>query len=155
MELEAATARALMARAVECLTRREYSRQELRYKLLQIPNVSAQDVKAALDLLDAKGYLSDERYAQGRIRMRSARYGNRRLALELRQKGVPADVITAALHDAGDELERIQKIWRQKFGKPPRDIKEKAKQYRFLAARGFSFDDIAKVVPEIESGEDS
>lgn len=153
MAIDAEVARALMARAVECLTRREYSQQELRQKLQQIPGATAEDVQAALELLKTKGYLSDERYAEGRIRMRSARYGNRRLTLELRQKGVPAEVIESVLHEAGDELGRVRAIWHQKFGYPPRNLKEKAKQYRFLAARGFSFDDIAKVVPDINDRE--
>ena len=61
MALEASAARRLMARAVDCLTRREYSREELRRKLLTLPEVEAADVDAALDLLKQRGYLSDER----------------------------------------------------------------------------------------------
>lgn len=146
MALEASAARRLMARAVDCLTRREYSREELRRKLLTLPEVEAADVDAALDLLKQRGYLSDERYAEGRVRMRAPRYGNRRLAMELRQKGVSAENIQNALQEAGDELSRAQAIWQKKFGVAPADMKEKARQFRFLAARGFSFDVISRVV---------
>ena len=78
--------------------------------------------------------------------MRAPRYGNRRLAMELRQKGVSAENIQNALQEAGDELSRAQAIWQKKFGVAPADMKEKARQFRFLAARGFSFDVISRVV---------
>ena len=37
-------------------------------------------------------------------------------------------------------------LWLKKFGQPAQDEKEKAKQVRFLQARGFGFDIIRKII---------
>jgi len=44
------------------------------------------------------------------------------------------------------ELERARTVWRRKFGEPPVDPAERARQMRFLAGRGFSADIIRRVV---------
>ncbi|MEW5881762.1 MAG: RecX family transcriptional regulator, partial [Pseudomonadota bacterium] len=44
------------------------------------------------------------------------------------------------------ELSRAREVWRKRFGTPPRDDAERAKQLRFLASRGFSTDVILQVV---------
>ena len=98
--------------------------------------------------LEKKGYLSNERYAAGRVRSRAMRYGNRRLAAELRQQGVETEAIAEALADAEPEIDRARAVWNRKFGEAPLDYHEKCKQVRFLAARGFSFDIINKVLAE-------
>ena len=65
--------RSLMARGIDALSRREYSRKELREKLVQALEAgqSASEVDAVLDELESKKYLSNERYARSRVRMRS------------------------------------------------------------------------------------
>lgn len=106
---------------------------------------SASEVDAVLDELESKKYLSNERYARSRVRMRSARYGNRRLAYELAMKGIDAEEVQEALQEAGDEFERAWAVWSRRYGNPPEDYKEKTRQARFLAARGFGFDMIERV----------
>ena len=111
--------------------------EELREKLVHAleEGQSAAEVDDVLDALESKNYLSDERYARSRVRMRSARYGNRRLAYEVQE----------ALQEAGDEFERAWVVWSRRYGNPPEDYKEKTRQARFLAARGFGFDMIERV----------
>ena len=82
------------------------------------------------------------------------RYGNRRVAQELRQQGVDADAITAAMEQTEPEIDRARAVWQRKFGEAPADYKEKARQIRFLAARGFSFDVISKILSEAGSSAD-
>ena len=54
--------RSLMARGIDALSRREYSRKELREKLVQALEAgqSASEVDAVLDELESKKYLSNE-----------------------------------------------------------------------------------------------
>lgn len=139
--------RSLMARGIDALSRREYARKELREKLVQAleEGQSAAEVDAVLDELESKNYLSEERYARSRVRMRSARYGNRRLAYELSIQGIGAEEVQEALQEAGDEFERAWGVWSRRYGNPPEDYKEKTRQARFLAARGFGFDMIERV----------
>ena len=135
-------------RGIELLSRREHSRLELFRKLSRSlqEGETIDDVNEALDTLQAKGYLSNERYAEARVRSREQRYGNARLAYELRMSGVNEDEIRGALNASGSELERARRVWARKFSEPPQDARERAKQIRFLASRGFSFDVIGKVI---------
>ena len=148
--------RSLMARGIDALSRREYSRKELREKLVQAleEGQSAAEVDAVLDELESKNYLSEERYARSRVRMRSARYGNRRLAYELSIQGIGAEEVQEALQEAGDEFERAWGVWSRRYGNPPEDYKEKTRQARFLAARGFGFDMIERVFDKACKDED-
>ena len=44
------------------------------------------------------------------------------------------------------ELSRARELWRKKFGEPATEAKERGKQMRFLAARGFSGDTVRRVL---------
>lgn len=149
------TNRPLLLRGIDCLSRREYSRAELRRKLEQglQPEESADSVDECLDALQAKGYLSDDRYAEARVRLRAARYGNARLEQELRMNGLDSQTIETAMQEAGSELDRAREVWQRRFGAAPADSRQRAQQIRFLAARGFSFSVIAKVVPSTDCSE--
>ena len=46
----------------------------------------------------------------------------------------------------GTEVERARDVWRRKFGMLPSDAAQRAKQARFLAARGFGGEVIRRVL---------
>jgi len=131
---------------MQALARREYSRAELRAKLL--PHAGeTDDVDAVLDGLVARGWLSDARALDQVVRTRSTRFGTRRIAHELKQKGISDDLISAALPQLKQgELEAAREVWQKKFASPPQDQKEKIRQMRFLQSRGFSMEVILKVM---------
>lgn len=106
----------------------------------------ADAVEQLLLWLQERGYLSEARLVESRINARASRYGNRRIQQELRQLGVaPDEEQQARLKDS--ELERAREVWRRKFGgEPPLDAASRAKQMRFLAARGFSSDVVRRVL---------
>lgn len=133
-------------RALAMLSRREYARAELKAKLRpHCPDES--HLEALLDDFQERNWLSDARFAEQWAHFRSQRYGTRRLAAELRQKGVSSELITETLENMeGDELSKARALWQRKFGQLPQDQKERAKQLRFLAGRGFSTDVIYRVV---------
>ncbi len=127
----------LKGRALRYLARREYSRAELRRKLLA-PEVNAAELDAVLDDLEAKRLLSDRRYAEVLAQGKGGRYGVASLARTLAQQGVNPDVAAEALEPLrANERERALDVWRRRFGTPPQDLKERARQHRFLLARGF------------------
>lgn len=103
------------------------------------------EVDALLDSLSAKGLLSDERFAESRINTRASRYGNRRIRQELSQHGVTLDAETSQALQA-TELERARAVWTKRYGGPATDAAGRARQARFLAARGFSVDVVRRVV---------
>ena len=140
----------LRERALRFLARREYSRVELSRKLA--PYVEGAEVlETLLDDLSARQLLSDERYAEMRVNARCARFGNARLAHELRTQGVAEEVVheTLASCDAQhSELSRAQQVWQRKFGQLPATSErtESARQRRFLISRGFSGETIRRVL---------
>lgn len=129
------------------LARREHARAELARKLAPHAE-SADEIEALLDDLTERRLLSNERYVEARINARRARFGNARLAFELRTQGVSEELVEAALATGSDELSRARLIWQRKFaGKPcESDARERARQYRFLTSRGFSAETVRQVM---------
>jgi regulatory protein len=136
----------LKARAIACLSRREHSRQELRRKLA-VHSQDADAIEAVLDELQREHWQSDQRYAQAYVNRTAPRQGARRILGALRQNGVDDESIAEL--QAGlraTEAERAQAVWQRKFGQPPADARDYARQYRFMAARGFSADCIRRLL---------
>jgi len=128
--------------AIEILGRREHSRRELVAKLSERLDLAAvtPELQMALDKLAADGYQSDERFAEVFVRSRRARgYGPLFIEQELRQRGVAAELVSAAVKRLDAEwlaLAGDQK--RKKFGSGAvTALTEKAKVMRFLRYRGF------------------
>ena len=135
----------LRQRALRLLARREHARAELKKKLAPHAESEAQ-LDALLEDLAGRRLLSDTRYAEMRVSSRGARYGNARLAQELRQQGVSAEDSATALAEAGDELQRAHGIWARKFGTLPVDAADRLRQTRFLMSRGFSGETIRRLM---------
>ena len=103
-------------------------------------------VDALLDTLAAGGYLNESRFVESRVHLRSSRFGVQRIQQELAQHGLKLD---AEQHDAlrASELERAREVWLKRFGpEPSREPAEQARQTRFLLARGFSPDQVRRLL---------
>ena len=133
-------------RALKLLAVREHSRQELERKLAAKEPDSA-EVKQALDDLQARGFLDEQRVVDSIVHRRAARVGVGRIRQELQAKGIDAERVAlavASLH--ASEFERAREVWRKKFGALPEDAAQRARQARFLAARGFGGEVIRRVL---------
>ncbi len=128
------------------LSMREHSRKELERKLAAHEETPG-ELQQALDELQAKGFISDERAAESVLHRRAARLGMGRLKQELQAKGLDAALVTQSLERLkGTELTRAREVWRRKFDALPQDAADRARQSRFLAARGFGGEVIRKVL---------
>ena len=137
----------LRERALRLLARREHARVELSRKLAPYAE-STEQLDMMLDDLTARRLLSDERYVEMRLNARSARFGNARLAHELRTQGVAEELVSEALAGSDEELSRARQVWQRKFGNTPAvaEANERARQMRFLMSRGFSGETIRRVL---------
>ena len=136
----------LRERALRLLARREHSRAELARKLGQA-GFATEDIVPLLDEFEARNWLSDQRFAESWVADHRARAGSVKLAYDLRQRGVPDSVIEGVLSDNRDSaLDRARDVWKNKFGTPPVDAAEKAKQMRFLQSRGFTSETIKRAI---------
>lgn len=134
--------------ALKCLSRREHSVQELQKKCQQRFDDN-ESIAAALQQLISKKLLSDERFADAYVRMRSQRgYGPLRIRLELQTRGITAELIEQTLVNYQQSfISEVKKVQQKKFGRGlPKDLMQKMQQKRFLHYRGFSSSQIKVVL---------
>jgi regulatory protein len=135
----------LRERALALLARREHSRAELARKMSA--HAEADEIAALLDALERERLLSDDRFAESLRNTRQGRYGSLRLKQELRDKGVAAGRIAQEVELArASDLAAARAVWEKKFGAPPENAKDRARQMRFLLGRGFPMEVAARVV---------
>ncbi|RTZ41115.1 recombination regulator RecX [Candidimonas sp. SYP-B2681] len=136
----------LKARAIAILSRRENSRLELQRKLAAYASCD-DELENLLDDLERENWLSNERFAQSLVNRRAARQGTSRIVQELRQHGLGDDSIAGISQQLrSTEVDRARVVWEKKFGSAPADAKEYAKQFRFLASRGFSAECLRRIL---------
>jgi regulatory protein len=136
----------LKGRALRLLSGREHSRAELERKLGPHEEEPGQ-LRRVLDELQAKGFIDHERVAQSVVHRRASKLGASRIRQELQSKGLDADLVAEAVAGLrSSELQRAQEVWRRRFEQLPADAAERAKQARFLAARGFDGEVIRRVL---------
>ncbi|WP_257285632.1 regulatory protein RecX [Endozoicomonas sp. SESOKO1] len=129
--------------AMDLLARREHGFTELFRKLSgRFPRAL---VVEALNRLREERLQSDDRFVESYVYSRQQRgYGPVRIKSELFQKGIDSELIGQYLLEQDDhwyELAKTAKV--RKFGaSAPRDNKDRARQSRFLAQRGFSMSQI-------------
>ncbi|HZT41046.1 MAG TPA: regulatory protein RecX [Chthonomonadaceae bacterium] len=153
-ELEAARAVALRFMGYTARSRAEVERRLTRAEFP--PEV----VTAVLDELEERGWLDDAQLAQAWVADRADRkkYGRRRLAAELKRKGVDKETLqeaVGAIADA-DEMERALAAARMKWHPEVLETAdssalqaEKRRLAEFLQRRGFSWEIITQVLAQL------
>jgi regulatory protein len=141
--------------AIRLLAMREHSQVELQRKLVQ-KGFEAQAVAKTLQDLIAQNLLSDERFTEAFVMSKRERgIGPLKIQAELQQRGVANELITCYL-DIRDPnwLELAEGVRQKKFGEGvPEAYNLKMQQARFLASRGFSHEQIRRVLDaEYETG---
>lgn len=135
-------------RAMYLLEQMDRTEKQLREKLLsnEYPPSCIED---AIAYVKSFHYLDDYRYACNMIRYSNERMSRGQLRQKLLSKGVPRDLIEAAMEEEyrADELEQIQKLLKKrKYDPEQNDQKEMQKTYQFLLRRGFKSCDILKAM---------
>ncbi|MCE8016687.1 regulatory protein RecX [Halomonas sp. MCCC 1A17488] len=133
--------------AIRLLARREYSRAELTQRLASRAHPT-EAIDACLDALAEAGLQSDARFAESFLRSRVMRgQGPLKVRAELERRGVERGLIAAALAEAEREgevdwFELAREVLERRFSGPGDTPRERARRERFLAARGFDFEQI-------------
>lgn len=126
--------------AMNMLAMREHSAAELMIKLAQKYSQQAWIHDVILGL-QSDGLQSDSRFAHAFVNMRRRQgKGPLLISRELKERGLSSELISenlASTDESWNELAAAVRV--KKFGlELPGDTREKARQMRFLAARGFS-----------------
>jgi len=143
---------AALETGVRLLARREHAESELRLKLRQ-RQYPGGIIDAVVKDLTSRNYLSDERFAEVYVRHKLEQgFGPRRIIAEMRKRGVDDRHFRPWLEQTDDWLARARAVKNKRFGPDrPMDQRDWGRQGRFLASRGFSPEQIARV---LEGGDD-
>ncbi|GAB6050124.1 hypothetical protein JCM16106_09690 [Hydrogenophilus islandicus] len=137
--------------ALRLLSRREATRAELMAALVR-RGFAPEEVARVVARAESLGFISDARAATTHARRLAERQGNHAIVHRLAARGVGDEAITEALRAAeeelGDEASRAALVWQKKFSAPPTTPKEWQRQARFLAARGFSWETIRRLLDD-------
>lgn len=135
--------------AMALLARCEQSRAQLTRKL-EAKGYQGGDIMIALDALEADNYLSETRFVNCMIRFRAGcGMGPVKIMSELQYKHqiAKAMIIQSESWMAMDWLAIAQDVYNKKYGEnPSQQSKNKVTQLRFLQQRGFTNDQIYKVI---------
>ncbi len=144
-------------RAMHLLAARDYGKKELYKKLLN--NYSEKTSLAVTEMMTEYGYLDDERYAKklAKTYIEIRKYGKKRAALMMREKGLDRNTIENALeeYDAEAITSEIVVLLKKKymdrlFLEGPEGKKEMQKVIAALARRGYSYGDIKTALYALE-----
>ena len=105
--------RTALTLGIAMLSRREYSRYELRTKLRQSKEgFAADDIEAALERLTEEKWQSDLRFAQALVRMRgNSGYGPLRIRNELQTHRISSEEVADAMSQFDGKWEAIACEW--------------------------------------------
>jgi regulatory protein len=133
--------------AIRLLARREHSRLEL-VERLTARGHSTEAVNECLEALVEEGLQSDSRFAESFVRSRLFRgQGPVKIRAELERRGLGREQIRDALLAAeqgaeGDWFALACDALARRFSGPGDTPSERARRERFLAQRGFDFDQV-------------
>lgn len=138
-------------RAVRFLATRPRSVSEVRRKLAE-KKTPTSIVDTVIGRLEATGYLNDPEFARYWVenRQESSPRGAMALRMELREKGVPSNVIDEALRDQDGEsvaLRAAEKKARTLRRTDKRDFRQKMTS--FLMRRGFDYETVRTVIDQL------
>lgn len=131
-------------KAYRLLSLRPHSEKELEKKLRE-KGFPAVVIKETLEKLHDLKYLNDASFAKSLARNLAVNklWGNKKIALSLREKGLAAELINSSLEKAREEVseeEAIEVLIKKKAAKKKLtafDVKEKQRIFQSLMGRGF------------------
>lgn len=138
--------KAAAIKALNSLARAEQCRASLERKLVQ-KGFEKTDISTALDYLESKNFLNDERYASMWLRTHCAFkfHGKIRLLNDLLSRGVKKSVADKAVGEYLEENPEIE-LCRKAYKKYVQQGKSSEKVLNSLAQSGFSYNMIQKVI---------
>ena len=133
-------------KALDILSRREHSKQELKLKLsAKFEDINL--IRDAIDRLEKNNLLNDSRFAEMYVSIRKRKgFGPKRISYELSNKGIEESVSNQIISAEGAWEDAALMVFKKKYKEGvSEDTKVKLKQKSFLQNRGFSFKEIESV----------
>jgi regulatory protein len=126
--------------AYRYLNRRERTVAEMR-RHLEARGCRADDIEAAIEQIQADGFLNDARYARmfAEDKRTLEQWGTERIERALLQRGIDRGLIAEAIGDNedGGDLPRALALLEQRLQQPPRDRRERDRALGILLRKGY------------------
>ena len=137
-------------KALEILSRRPYSRRELKDKLLR-RGTDEQDAEDCVAWLAERGFLADGEYAGAVARHYSAKgYGAGRVKSELRRRGIGRELSEQTLSELPENTEKLDAFIARRLSDPS-DRDSVRKLSAALFRRGYSWEEIRAALRRFHS----
>lgn len=110
----------------------------------------------ALEFLKGYGFVDDGRYAENFVEARRGRDSKREIMQKLRRKGIASEKIDSLSDEllAEDEEELCrEKLLKYVRGRDLSDPKERARAYRYMLGKGFSYDTVNAAMQKIKENQ--
>lgn len=136
-------------------SRKECCRKEILEKLKKL---EVEDPEGAVEQLCSENYINEARYAAAFVHDKSALqgWGILKIRLSLQSKGIPSDIIAAALEEADADAadSRLAELLTSKLRmlrgeQDPQKRREKL--FRYALGRGYSYDQIRRIYDSIRT----
>ena len=137
-------------KALYLLEHRDHSKQELTEKIARTA-ASREAAQAAADRMEELGLIDDRRFAQDYARELFARkgFGPRRVAQELRRKGIAqelVDELLEAYHDPEQNSRNIRRVLEKKYPAWREDEGARRRAFAALQRLGYSYGQIREAL---------
>lgn len=118
-------------------------------KYLKDKKYSDKIVNAVMDKLNEYGYVDDMAYATQFAEFKKSGSGKRKIAFELKQKGVDNKLIDEVLDKIEDEREACLRVAEKYIRGRSIDLKLKQSAYRYLISKGFDYETVKEVLDKL------
>lgn len=118
-------------------------------------NIEGYNIEGIIENLKEFKYIDDKEYAINFInsRLKNKPRGKRLLQIELYSKGIDKELALEVIEDLlCDDFSVMKKLYLKKYGDEKLKIEDK-KKISFLQRKGFSWDDISKLIKYFENGD--
>ena len=138
-------------RAMHLLERMDRTEAELYAKLKR--DLYPEDIiEIAMRYVKGFGYIGDEGYARRFVESRQGSKSKLEIKMALLQKGISKEIVSDVLeayYDGQDESMAIQRLLdKKRFSAETATEEEKRKIYGYLMRKGFSYEEIRRVIKE-------
>lgn len=143
-------------RTLYLLKKMDRTEQEIRNKLKE-GFYPSDIIDKAIEYVKGYNYINDESYTRRFIEYKRQYKSKLQITLELRQKGIPKELINSVYDDLGfGEVELIEKLIKKKVTNVNEiDKIQLRKLYQFLCRKGFSYEDIDHAIAKVKEEDEN
>lgn len=137
-------------RALHLLEKQDRSRNNLTDKLLE-GGYPRSVVQMAVAYVESYHYVDDTRYARDYVCYHKHTKSKRRLAIDLKKRGIAEELIETVIREEYDQDEEILAralLEKRHYDPVKADMRERDRQFRFLVSKGFNCSLVKEVLSD-------